>query len=89
MTITQQLIMLLTLMLTSKGSRRSACGTRHSFTLATFYLPLEGAAVLLGVDAVLDMARTSVNVVGNCLATAVIARWEGHSVGTAAVRTAD
>jgi len=40
-------------------------------------LPLEGAAVLLGIDAILDMARTSVNVVGNCLATAVVARWEG------------
>jgi proton glutamate symport protein len=38
---------------------------------------MEGVAVLLGIDAVMDMARTSVNVLGNCLATAVIARWEG------------
>ncbi len=46
-------------------------------TLATFHLPMEGVAVLLGVDAILDMARTAVNVLGNCLATAVVARWEG------------
>ena len=49
-------------------------------TLGTFGLPMEGVAVLLGVDAVLDMARTSVNVVGNCLASAVVARWEGYSL---------
>jgi proton glutamate symport protein len=41
----------------------------------------KGAAVLLGVDALLDMARTSVNVLGNCLASAVVARWEGYKVG--------
>jgi proton glutamate symport protein len=50
-------------------------------TLATFQLPMEGVAVLLGVDALLDMARTSINVLGNCLASAVIARWEGVKVG--------
>ena len=38
---------------------------------------MEGVAILLGVDALMDMARTSVNVLGNCLATAVVARWEG------------
>jgi proton glutamate symport protein len=48
-----------------------------SGTLATFKLPMEGVAVILGVDAFLDMARTSVNLVGNCLASAVVARWEG------------
>jgi proton glutamate symport protein len=37
--------------------------------------------VLLGVDALLDMARTSINVLGNCLASAVVARWEGYEVG--------
>jgi hypothetical protein len=47
----------------------------------TCHLPMEGAAVLLGVDALLDMARTSVNVLGNCLASAVVARWEGYKVG--------
>jgi proton glutamate symport protein len=46
-------------------------------TLATFNLPVEGVALLLGVDALMDMARTSVNLLGNCLATAVVARWEG------------
>ena len=43
----------------------------------TFGLPLEGAAILLGVDQILDMGRTAVNVMGNCMATAVVARWEG------------
>jgi proton glutamate symport protein len=47
-------------------------------TLATFNLPAAGVFVILGVDAVMDMARTSVNVLGNCLACAVVARWEGY-----------
>jgi proton glutamate symport protein len=47
-------------------------------TLTTFNLPLEGAAILLGVDQLLDMGRTAVNVMGNCLATVVVARWEGE-----------
>ena len=55
-------------------------------TLATFHLPLEGVAVLLGIDALMDMARTSVNVLGNCLASAVVARWEGFKVGTMELR---
>ena len=46
-------------------------------TLTTFGLPLEGAAILLGVDQILDMGRTAVNVMGNCIATVVVARWEG------------
>jgi proton glutamate symport protein len=45
-------------------------------TLASFGLPVEGVAVILGVDEILDMGRTTLNVVGNCLATVVIARWE-------------
>jgi proton glutamate symport protein len=49
-----------------------------SGTLASFGLPLEGIAVILGVDELMDMARTSTNVLGNCLATAVVARWEGE-----------
>jgi len=74
-----QLTMMLTLMLTSKGV---AAVPRASLvilagTLATFNLPVEGVALLLGVDALMDMARTSVNLLGNCLATAVVARWEG------------
>jgi proton glutamate symport protein len=79
MTLPQQLLMMLTLMLTSKGV---AGVPRASLvilagTLATFKLPMEGVAVLLGIDAAMDMARTSVNVLGNCLATAVVAKWEG------------
>ena len=83
MPIGQQLLMLLTLMLTSKGVAGvpRAALVILAGTLGTFGLPLEGAAVLLGVDAVLDMARTSVNVTGNCLATAVVARWEGYEPG--------
>jgi proton glutamate symport protein len=79
LTIGQQILMLLTLMLTSKGVAGvpRASLVILSGTLATFGLPLEGVAVLLGIDAVMDMARTSVNVLGNCLATAVVARWEG------------
>jgi proton glutamate symport protein len=74
----QQLLMMLTLMLTSKGVAgvpRAALVVLAG-TLATFRLPMEGVAVLLGIDALMDMARTSVNVVGNCLASAVVARWE-------------
>ena len=48
-----------------------------SGALAQFGLPLQGVAVILGVDALMDMARTSINLVGNCLATVVMARWEG------------
>jgi proton glutamate symport protein len=54
-------------------------------TLATFNLPVEGVAVILGVDTLMDMARTSVNLLGNCLATAVVARWEGVDLQVAAL----
>jgi proton glutamate symport protein len=80
LTLSQQLPILLTLMLTSKG----VAGVPRaglvilSGTLVTFGLPLEGVAVILGVEAFLDMARASVNLVGNCLASAVLARWEGE-----------
>ncbi|MBI1898899.1 MAG: cation:dicarboxylase symporter family transporter [Acidobacteria bacterium] len=82
MSLGQQLVMMVTLMLTSKGVAGvpRAALVILAGTLATFGLPMEGAAVLLGVDALLDMVRTSVNVLGNCLATAVIARWEGYKL---------
>jgi proton glutamate symport protein len=83
MSLGQQLIMMLTLMLTSKGVAgvpRAALVVLAG-TLTTFHLPAEGFAILLGVDALLDMARTSVNVLGNCLASVVVARWEGFKVG--------
>ena len=79
MTIGQQLVMMLTLMLTSKGVAgvpRAALVVLAA-TLATFNLPLEGAAILLAIDQIMDMGRTAVNVMGNCIATAVVARWEG------------
>ena len=76
----QQLTMMLTLMLTSKGVAAvpRASLVILSGTLATFGLPLEGVAVILGVDELMDMARTTVNLTGNCLATTVMARWEGE-----------
>jgi proton glutamate symport protein len=86
LTLGQQLPILLTLMLTSKGVAAvpRASLVILSGTLVTFGLPLEGVAVILGVDAFLDMARTSINLVGNCLASAVMARWEGEFDATAA-----
>ena len=83
LTWSQQLMILLTLMLTSKGV---AGVPRASLvvlmaTLTTFGpaygIPLEGAAILLGIDQILDMGRTAVNVIGNCVASVVVARWEG------------
>jgi proton glutamate symport protein len=79
MTLGQQLVMMLTLMLTSKGVAgvpRAALVVLTA-TLVQFQLPLEGAAILLGVDQVMDMGRTAINVMGNCISTAVVARWEG------------
>lgn len=80
MSLGQQLLMMLTLMLTSKGV---AAVPRASLvilagTLTAFGLPVEGIGVILGIDHVLDMGRTSVNLVGNCVASAVVARWEGQ-----------
>lgn len=91
LSLSQQLMMMLTLMLTSKGV---AAVPRASLiilagTLATFGLPLEGVALLLGVDTLMDMARTSVNLLGNCLASAVIARWEGYDLAPPAEGMAD
>jgi len=79
LTWTQQIIMMLTLMLTSKGVAGvpRASLVILSGTLAAFDLPLSGVTLILGVDALMDMARTSVNVLGNMLASAVVGRWEG------------
>jgi len=79
MTFGQQIFMMLTLMLTSKGVAgvpRAALVVLTA-TLGQFKLPLEGAAILLAIDQIMDMGRTAVNVMGNCIATAVVARWEG------------
>jgi proton glutamate symport protein len=78
LSIGQQLAMMFTLMITSKG----VAGVPRSMfvvllaAVSTFHLPMEPIFVLLGVDTVMDMGRTTVNVVGNCLASAVIAKWE-------------
>ena len=79
----QQVAMLFTLMLSSKGV---AGVPRASLvvlagTLSSFHLPMEGISILLGVDAILDMGRTALNVLGNCLASAVVAKWEGYKAG--------
>ena len=78
----QQFGMLLMLMLATKGIAGvpRASLVVLSGMLMQYGLPLEGVAVLLGVDEVMDMGRTAVNLIGNCLAAVVIARWEGQFV---------
>ncbi|MBV8205567.1 MAG: cation:dicarboxylase symporter family transporter [Acidobacteria bacterium] len=80
MALGQQLLMLLTLMLTSKGVAGVSRGSLVVLfaTLPQLNLPYEPALLLLGVDQLMDMVRTTTNVVGNCLASAVVARWEGE-----------
>ena len=80
LSISQQITMLLTLMVTSKGIAGVPRGAQVILagTLAAFHLPLEGVVLIMGVDQLLDMARTTINLIGNCLATAVMARWEGE-----------
>ena len=75
----RQLLLLVTLMLTSKG----VAGVSRAAivillgTVGSFGLPTEPVFILLGIDPLMDMARTAINVLGNCLATVVVARWEG------------
>ena len=78
----EQALMVFTLMLTSKGI---AGVPRASLvillgTAASFGLPLWPIMAILGIDELMDMARTAVNLIGNCLATVVVARWEGEFV---------
>jgi proton glutamate symport protein len=79
LSIGEQVLIMLTLMLTSKG----VAGVPRSVlvllfaTAATFHLPTEPIFVILGIDAVADMGRTAINVVGNCLASVIVAKWEG------------
>ena len=75
----EQLLMMVTLMLTSKGVAGVPRATLVVLlaTAATFHLPTEPIFVILGIDALADMGRTAVNVVGNCLASVVVAKWEG------------
>jgi proton glutamate symport protein len=76
----QQLVMMLTLMLTSKGVAGvpRAMLVILSATVDSFHLPMWPVLILFSIDQVMDMARTATNVLGNCLATAVVARWEGE-----------
>ena len=80
MSLGQQLVMMLTLMLTSKG----VAGVSRAAlvillgTAAQFGLPTEPIFIILAVDQFMDMGRTSLNVIGNCLASVVVARWEGE-----------
>ena len=80
MTLDDQLLMVFTLMLTSKGVAGVPRASQVILlgTAASFNLPAEPIFIILGIDELMDMARTSVNVIGNCLATVVIARWEGQ-----------
>ncbi len=80
LSIGQQLFIVFTLMITSKGV---AGVPRASFvillgTIASFGLKEWPLYIILGIDALMDMARTSVNVMGNCIASAIVARWEGE-----------
>jgi proton glutamate symport protein len=78
MPLSEQLLLLLALKLSTKGV---AVVPRSSLVilaaaLAMFHIPMEGLALILGVDAVMDMVRTSVNLLGNCLAGVVVAKWD-------------
>jgi proton glutamate symport protein len=80
LSVGEQILMVFTLMLTSKGVAGVPRATLVILlgTAASFGLPLWPIMAILGIDELMDMARTSVNVTGNCLATVVIAKWEGE-----------
>ena len=80
LSIADQVLMVFTLMLTSKGVAGVPRATLVILlgTAASFGLPLWPIMAILGIDELMDMARTSVNVIGNCLATIVVAKWEGE-----------
>ena len=82
LTLGTQIAMLLTLMLTSKGVAGvpRASLVVIAATLSQFSLPEEGLLLILGIDTFLDMGRSATNVIGNSLATAVVAKWEGQLV---------
>jgi proton glutamate symport protein len=84
MSIGHQITLVLILMVTSKGIA-GVPGVSIVVLLSTLGgvgIPVEGLAFILGVDRLLDMARTAVNVVGNSLAAIVISKWEGHKLKT-------
>ncbi len=84
LTVGEQIVMLATLVLTSKGV---AGVPRAVFVIlmgmvASFHIPTAAIMIILGVDTLMDMGRTAMNVIGNCMASAVVARWEGELPGT-------
>ena len=89
MSFGQQLIMMLTLMLTSKGVAGvpRASLVVIAATLTQFGLPEEGLLLILGIDTFLDMGRSATNAVGNSIATAVVAKWEGELMSQADAET--
>jgi Na+/H+-dicarboxylate symporter len=89
LSFTQQLLILLTLMITSKGMAGVARASIVvvAATLPMFNLPEAGILLIIGIDQFLDMARTATNVVGNSIATAVIAKSEPHEESDEAPQT--
>lgn len=88
LSVGEQLVMIFTLMLTSKG----VAGVPRAVlvillgTAASFHIPVTAIMIILGVDTLMDMGRTAMNVIGNCMAAAVVARWEGENAGVAAIQ---
>src|SRR5580692_3240062 len=80
LTVSQQIVMLFTLLVSSKGVAGVARASLVIVlaTATSFHLPLEPVFLLFAIDQLMDMGRTAVNVLGNCLACVVIARWEGE-----------
>jgi proton glutamate symport protein len=80
LTVTQQIVLLATLMLTSKGIAGVPRATLVILmgVASTFQIPAAAVLMLLGIDTLMDMGRTAMNVIGNCMAAAVVARWEGE-----------
>ena len=91
LTLGTQIAMLLTLMLTSKGVAGvpRASLVVIAATLSQFSLPEEGLLLILGIDTFLDMGRSATNVIGNSLATAVVAKWEGQLISDVDTRRDD
>ncbi len=80
LSVIQQIVLLATLVLTSKGIAGVPRATLVILMGAagSFHIPIAAVLMLLGVDAFMDMGRTAMNVIGNCMAAAVVARWEGE-----------
>ena len=90
LTVAQQIVMLATLVLTSKGIAGVPRATLVILmaVASDFQIPTAAVLMLLGIDTLMDMGRTAMNVIGNCLAAAVVARWEGATCGGAEAASA-